>query len=176
MFTLIKTIRKLLQALASQASTWQIASGCAIGMMLGFLVVWPWGSNPSPIGLGLLILGLIVNVHLGGLLLFWGLGSLLSLALSPVAVSIGSGMPDLAITAADNPILYASSLSHTGYLGLAILGVVSAVVTALVMIILTRYFRTRIQPKLEERKRLVASGKVASNPILVRILCWFFAI
>jgi hypothetical protein len=176
MFYLIKTIRKLLQALASQAGIWQISAGTAIGMMLGFLVVWPWGDAPAPIGFSLLLLGLIINVHLGGLLLFWGLGGLLSLALSPMAVAIGNGMPATAAAAADNPLLFASYISHTGYLGLALLGVVFAALTALVMAVFTRYFRTRIQPKLVARKRLVQSGKIGSNPILVRILCWFFAV
>ena len=176
MLFFLNIFRKIFQALASQAATWQISLGCAWGMLLGFVVIWPWSEAPSPIGLGLLFLGLCINLHLGGMLLFWGIGKLLALATIPISSAIGAGLSASALSNADNPVLFSSRLSAPNALGALFVGMALAVVTGLAMALLTRYFRAHIQPKLEERQRLVKAGKVASNPWTVRFACWFFGI
>ncbi|MFW5829325.1 MAG: hypothetical protein ACOCXA_03600, partial [Planctomycetota bacterium] len=142
--------------------------------LIAFWPMWPEGAWPTPIGLGLIVVVILLNCHLGSVLAFWGLGEVLALLLSGPATAIGNGLADLARFAADIPPLYHSYWSHTGHLGLIILGSGFAVLAAITMFRLTQHFRAVWLPKLKERRRLIATGKIAGNTILIRLTLWFF--
>jgi uncharacterized protein (TIGR03546 family) len=175
MLTLLKLIRGLLQGLASAAAPWQLALGAWFGVMLGFLPIFP-SAGPSPLGMLLLFLAVVVNCHLASMLLFMGVFKLLALALKPVGLAIGTGMTGFAQTCADIPFLHASHWSHTGWLGMTVLGIVIAPFVALAMFIFTRWFRAKVQPKLVERRKLILAGKVAGSGIGFKLICWFMGL
>lgn len=173
MLILLKMIRGILKAITSSAAPWQVGLGAFLGTLLGFLPLMPSGFGPSPLGFGILVLAIFVNCHFGSVLLFLGLGKVLSLVLAGPALAIGTGCDGLAQWAANVPILYASLWSHTGFLGLTILGLICAPVTGLGMVWFTSWFRSRIVAKLAERKKLVAAGKLTGNFAVFRVLVWF---
>jgi len=176
MYFLIKILRKFVGIFNSAAAPWQVFLGTLIGVLLGFLPIFPASQGPALLGLGLLVLGLVLNCHLTALLLFFGLGKLLSLGLAGPATALGNACAGLAQTSADIALLRASLWSHTGYLGLTLIGLVLAPLIALAMAWATVQFRTRLRDRLLARRNLVVAGKVGSNPLLVRIACWFFGI
>lgn len=175
MLTLLKLIRGLLKGLASAAAPWQLALGAWFGVMLGFLPLFP-AAGPSPLGLTLLFLAIVINCHLASVLLFMGVFKLIALVLMPVGLAIGTGMSGFAQTCADIPFLHASHWSHTGWLGMTVLGIVIAPFVALGMYLFTRWFRTKVQPKLVEKRKLVLAGKLAGNGIMFKLGCWFMGL
>ena len=176
MLTLIKFLRSLIQGIASNAAPWQMAIGAGFGILLGFLPIFPLAVGPSLLGLSLLFCAILINCHFASVMLFMGLGKLLGFALLSPAVAIGNNFSGLAATSADIPFLHYSLMSHTGYLGLTILGFIAAPIIALSMWIFTVWFRTKVQPKLIARKKLILSGKVATNPLGLKLACWFMGI
>jgi uncharacterized protein (TIGR03546 family) len=175
MLTLLKLIRGLLKGLASAAAPWQLALGAWFGVMLGFLPIFP-SAGPSPLAFALLFLALVINCHLASLLLFLGVSKLLALGLKDAGLAIGNNLGGFAQTCADIPFLHASHWSHTGWLGMTVLGIVIAPVVALAMFLFTRWFRTKVQPKLVERRKLMLAGKVAGSGIGFKLICWFMGL
>lgn len=175
MVTLLKLIRGLLKGLASAAAPWQLALGTWFGVLLGFLPIFP-AAGPSPLGFTLLFLAVVINVHLGSVLLFMGVTKLIALALMGVGLAIGSSMTGFAQACADIPFLHASLWSHTGWLGMTVLGLICAPIAAIAMYIFTRWFRAKIQPKLIERRKLMLAGKVAGSGIGFKLICWFMGL
>jgi uncharacterized protein (TIGR03546 family) len=176
MYTLYKLLRNVIRSVASQAAPWQIAIGTFLGTLIGFLPLWPFGHMPSPLGWTLVLVALIINCHLGSVLVFMGLGKTIALALKGPAVAIGTNFSDLAQRSADVPFLYLSYWSHTGWLGKTLLGFAFAPLFAIFMLWLTRYVRTRLMTKLLERKALVKAGGVVNKAWLVKTACWFFGL
>lgn len=172
MYLVFKLIRGFFKALVSAAEPWQIALAAAFGTLLGFMPIWLNG--PNPLALTVLLLAIVLNCHLGTVFLMMGVMKLLSLALGPVALVLGNSLDGLAQTASGIGLLHASGWSHTGWLGLAILGLALAPVTAGIMARVTVLFRTRLRDRLLESKRLALAGKVGGNPVLVRCALWFF--
>jgi uncharacterized protein (TIGR03546 family) len=175
MLTLLKLIRGLLKGLASAAAPWQLALGAWFGVMLGFLPIFP-SAGPSPLAFVLLFLALVINCHLASLLLFMGVAKLAALGLKGVGLSIGEGMSAFAQTCADIPFLHASHWSHTGWLGMTMLGLIAAPIAGIAMYLFTRWFRTKVQPKLVEKRKLMLAGKVAGNGIMFKLGCWFMGL
>jgi len=91
-------------------------------------------------------------------------------------VVIGMGMEGFARTAADTPFLYWCLLSHTGYLGLTVLGTGFAVLAAAGMGVLARWVQNTVRPRLLANAKLAKAGKLVDRPILVRIGCWFMGL
>lgn len=176
MLTLLKLIRGLLKAITSAAAPWQVALGAFFGILLGFLPIFPISMGPSLLGLTLLLLAIVINCHFGSVLLFMGLGKLLGLALVNPAVALGGSLDGLAQASAGIPFLYHSHWSHTGYLGLTIIGLIAAPIVAVVMAWFTVWFRTKVQTKLAEQRKLMLAGKVAGNGIVFKSMCWFLGL
>jgi uncharacterized protein (TIGR03546 family) len=175
MLTLLKLIRGLLQGITSAAAPWQLALGAWFGVMLGFLPIFP-AAGPSPLGITLLVVAIVINCHLASVMLFMGVFTLVALALKPVGLAIGTSMAGVAQTCADIPILHASHWSHTGWLGMTVLGIVIAPFVAMAMYLFTRWFRAKIQPKLVERRKLVLAGKIAGSGLGFKLICWFMGL
>ena len=176
MWAIYKIIRNFVRALVADNRPWQVAGGVFLGVALGFLPFFAWEYGVAwPAGL-LLLLALVINVHLGSVLLFFGLGSVAWALLIPVAEGLGAALQGFAETAAGVPLLHAAGLSHTGALGMTIIGLPAAVITSLVMWRTTIVFRTRVLPRLRERRRLATVGTVAGNGLVARTLLWFFGL
>ena len=178
MFTIYKFLRNFFKALVSENHPWQVGLGVLFGCLLGFLPLFSLSHEfifawPAAV---ILVAALALNVHLGSVLLFLGLSSLLYLISYPVAEAIGNSLSGFAQTAAGIPLLHAAGLSHTGWLGMTIIGIIFAIVASIIMWRFTVYFRTVLLPKLKERQRLVKVGKVANRGLLVRGLCWFLGV
>jgi uncharacterized protein (TIGR03546 family) len=176
MLTLLKLLRGLIKAITSAAAPWQVAVGALFGVLLGFLPIFPLHYGPAPLGLALLFAALVINCHLGSVLLFMGLGKLLGLALKGPAAALGESCSGLAQASADVPFLHHSLWSHTGYLGLTLIGFVAAPLIALAMFAFTRWFRAKVAEKLAARKQLMLAGKVAGNAVVFKALCWFLGL
>jgi hypothetical protein len=176
MLTLIKFIRSFFQALAGEARPWQVGLGTFLGSILGLVPIFTYDYGLNYLGAFALGVAIIANVHLGSVLLFSGLGTLLWALCIPLAEAIGGSMDGIAQSAATNPLLYGIGASHTGELGMLVIAAIWAPLTAIVMVLITNWFRSKILPKLLERKKLILTGKIASNGILLRIVCWFFAV
>ncbi len=179
MFTIIKLLKSFLKIFNSLAAPWQVFVGALLGTLLGFLPVIPLGKGVAPVaplGLCILALAIVINCHLGSVILFFGLGWLLAKLLVAPAVMIGEQFSGLAKTSSEIPFLYASGWSHTGWLGLTILGAVIAPILGLAMYKFTIVFRTKLRERLLASKKARIAGKVGGNMILVRITCWFFDI
>jgi uncharacterized protein (TIGR03546 family) len=176
MLTLLKLLRGLLKAITSAAAPWQVALGAFFGILLGFLPIFPISMGPSLLGLTLLLLAIVINCHFGSVLLFMGLGKVLGLALLNPAVALGGSLDGLAQASAGIPFLYHSHWSHTGYLGLTVIGLVAAPIIAIVMAWFTVWFRAKVQAKLAEQRKLVLAGKVAGNSIVFKSACWFLGL
>ena len=177
MFTLYKMTRKFIKAIAADNDPWQIGLGVAYGCLLGFLplmslryeffIAWP--------ALLVLCMALLINVHLGSVFLFFGIASMLHLACYPLAERLGGSLDGIAQRAADIPLLHSAGLSHTGWLGMPLLGIVFSLIAGIGMWRFTVWFRRAILPSLLEKRRLMKIGKVANKAWLVRGACWFFA-
>lgn len=176
MLLLLNFLRGFLKALTSQAAPWQVAIGAFLGTLLGFLPLMPSSYGPSPLGFGLLVLAIFINCHFGSVLLFLALGKGLSFLLAPLALSLGQTCEGLARWSADVPFLHASLWSHTGFLGLTILGFIAAPLIAIGMAWFTNWFRCMVATKLAERKKLMKTGKLAGNFFVFRTLVWFLGL
>jgi len=172
MYLLFKLLKGFFKALISAAEPWQIATAAALGTLLGFMPLWLGG--PNPLALAVLLLAIIINCHLGTVFVLMGVMKLLSFAVGPLALALGNALDGLAQTSAGIGLLHASGWSHTGWLGLAIIGLVLAPLTAFAMARVTVLFRTKLRDRLMENRRLAMAGKVGGNPVLVRFACWFF--
>ncbi|HYE04401.1 MAG TPA: hypothetical protein VEL07_02665 [Planctomycetota bacterium] len=172
----IKTLKKFFKIFNSLAAPWQVFLGTLLGTLIGFLPIWPPAYGPSPLGLILVFLIIVLNCHLGSALLFFGLSWLISKALAGPAVLVGEQFEGLARWASTVPFLHMSLWSHTGYLGLTLIGAACALLFAIVMWRFTIYFRTTLRDRLMANKRLATVGKVGGNTILMRVVCWFFDI
>jgi hypothetical protein len=144
--------------------------------MLGFLPIFPLSAGPSLLGLTLLLLAIVINCHLASVFLFMGLGKIIGLALTNPAVAIGEQLSTVAAASSEIPFLYYSHWSHTGYLGMTILGLLAAPLIAIAMALFTVWFRNHLQPKLVARRKLVLAGKIGTNPLGLRFACWFMGI
>ncbi len=173
MLTLIKLLKSFFKIFNSAAAPWQVFLGTLFGVLLGFLPIVT-SSGPALLGCIILLLAFFVNCHFGSVVMFFGIGKLLAMALATPAVALGNACDGLARASAGIPFLHASLWSHTGYLGLTLLGFAIAPLLAIAMARLAVVFRTRIRDRLLERKRLVAAGKIGTNAILLRAACWFF--
>jgi uncharacterized protein (TIGR03546 family) len=176
MYTIYRILRNLIRSITQAAEPWQIAMGTFLGTLLGFLPIWPPSQGPSPLAFLILIVAILVNCHLGSVLVFFGVGKVLAAALSGPAVVIGDNFANLAQRCADIPFLYLSHWSHTGYLGKTLLGLCCAPLFAVLMLWTTHIVRTKLMAKLLERKKLVTAGKVANKAWLVKTACWFFGL
>ncbi len=174
MLFLIKLLKKFLKVFNSNAAPWQIGLAAALGVLLGFIPLWPAGMGPSPLALCIIGVVLVCNCHLGTALMLSGLSAGLSYLLAIPALAIGNACSSVAESFATNSFLFASHLSHTAFLGLSIIGCIVAPIAAVVMIWATKAFREKLREKLLERKKLIKAGKLAGNGILLRIVCWFF--
>lgn len=173
MLILLKMLRGILKAITSSAAPWQVGLGAAFGVLLGFLPIMPSAYGPSPLGFAILLVAIFVNCHFGSVLLFLGLGKLLSLALAAPALALGSACDGIAQWAAGVPLLYASLWSHTGYLGLTILGFICAPLVGVGMVWFTLWFRRKVAERLAANKKLMLAGKVGGNALVFRALVWF---
>ena len=176
MYVTYKLTRSAIKSLVSDAAPWQIAVGTACGTLLGFLPMWPVTQGPSPLWFLVLAVAFLISCHLGSLLLFFAIGKLLAKFLLGPAIVIGIGLQDVAKSVADVPFLYWSLLSHTGYLGLTLLGVGFAAAFAVVFTWVTVFFRTKIKARIAENAKLMKAGKLADRPVLFRIACWFLGL
>ena len=176
MYLAYKIARSTIKNLVSESAPWQIAVGTAIGTLLGFMPMWPVTQGPNPLWFALLATAFLVNCHFGSVLLFLGIGKLLAKILAGPAVVIGGSLDGVARTCADIPLLYWSLLSHTGYLGLTLLGLGFAIPFTIVMAWLAHWFQTTVKARLLAQQQLVKAGKLANHPTLVRIGCWFMGI
>lgn len=174
MYLLFKLLRGFVRALISAAEPWQIALAAALGTLLGFMPIWLGG--PNPLALLVLLLAIVLNCHLGTVFVFWGVMKLLALAVGPLALVLGNALDGVAQAASGSGLLHASGWSHTGWLGLALIGLVLAPVAAFAMARVTVLFRVKLRDRLLENKRLALAGKVGGNPLLVRFACWFFGL
>ena len=165
-----------MKAITSDAAPWQIFLGTFLGTLLGFLPVFPWSQGPSPIAFALIVLILLVNVHLGSVFLFLGIGKLLSKALAIPALFIGQQFDSMAQRCSDIPLLHLSHWSHTGYLGLTLIGLFCAPLFAILMYRFCLWFRDRWRQKLMDKIALIRAGKVVNRPWLVKTVCWFFGL
>ena len=176
MFAIIAFFKDLLKIFNGAAAPWQIWTAAFLGMWIGFLPLWPSLWEPALLGLILLTIALIINCHLASFLLFWGFGSTLALVLRPVAVSFGNTLSGLAESLAQSSFFYASHLSHTGYLGSAIIGLILALMGATAFVWISIFFRTKLKEKLMARTKMVKGAKFVSKSWTLRILCWWFNI
>jgi hypothetical protein len=176
MLLLIKLLKKFIRVFNSNAKPWQIGLGTALGILIGFMPLWPSGGSPALLGWCLLLFALLINCHLASMFLFMGIASLLNLVLAAPAVMLGNALEGLARWSADVWVLHASYWSHTGHLGETLFGLALAPLFALLMLRVTRIVRDRWLPKLKERRRLVTAGKLAGNTFLLRCTCWFFGV
>jgi hypothetical protein len=172
--TTIKLLKKFLKIFNSLAAPWQVFLGTFFGTLLGFLPVCPAKFGPSPLALVLILLTIVINCHLGSAMLFFGLGWLISKALAGPAVLIGGQLDGLARWASTSPFFHLSLWSHTGWLGLTVIGACSALLFAVLMWRFTIVFRTKLRDRLLANKKLVGAGKIGGNTLLVRVACWFF--
>lgn len=176
MYLTYKITRSAIKSLVSDAAPWQIAVGTACGTLLGFLPLWPVSQGPSPLWFLILAVAFLISCHLGSLLLFYGIGNLLAKLLLGPAIVIGLGLEGVAQSCADVPFFYWSLLSHTGYLGLTLLGFGFASAFALVFTWATVFFRTRVKARIAENAQLLKAGKLADRPVLFRMACWFLGL
>jgi uncharacterized protein (TIGR03546 family) len=174
MFLLIKVLKKFFKIFNSAAAPWQVALGVLLGTLVGFLPIFSKAYGPAPLGLALIVIAVILNCHLTAFLLFVLLGKLLSLVLISPALAIGGMADGLAQTSANIPFLHASLWSHTGWLGMTLIGFVLAPIFATLMWWATWNFRVKLRDRLIEKRKLVAAGKLAGNLFLVKAVCWFF--
>lgn len=174
--TTVKTLKKFLKIFNSQAAPWQVFLGTFLGTLLGFLPIFPPAYGPAPLGLALVFLTIVVNCHLGSAMLFFGLCWLITQTLGGAAVVVGESFDGLARWASTNPFFHMSLWSHTGYLGLTLIGLVCAPLFAVLMWRFTIVFRTRLRDRLTTNKRLMTAGKLGGNTLLLRVVCWFFDI
>ena len=157
---------------------WQVGLGVLFGLLLGFLPLFSFEYEfifAWPAAL-ILLAALLINVHLGSVLLFAGIASIIHLLCYPLAEMIGSALDGFAQTAAGVPILHAAGLSHTGWLGMTVIGLIYSIIACVIAWRFTCYFRSTLLPKLKERQKLVKLGKVANKGLLVRGLCWFLGV
>jgi hypothetical protein len=176
MLTFLKLLRGMLKAITSSAAPWQIALGAFLGVLLGFLPIFPLSEGPSPLGFALILAALVINCHLASVLLFMGVGKLLGLALLDPAVALGGACTGLAQASADIPFLHYSHWSHTGYLGLTLIGLGAAPLVAAGMWGFTLWFRATVQARLAQQKLLATTGKVVGNSVVFKTLCWFIGL
>jgi uncharacterized protein (TIGR03546 family) len=176
MLLIFKMIRGILKAITSQAEPWQVGLAAFFGTLLGFMPIMPSSYGICPLGIAVLVLAILVNCHFGTVLLFLALGKAFSFVLAPVALALGNACDSLARWASDVPILYSSLWSHTGYLGLTLMGLILAPFAAFGMAWFTVWFRAKIAAKLAERKALVKAGKVAGNAFVFKVLVWFLGL
>ncbi len=176
MFLLYRLLRNLIKALASDAAPWQLFLGTFLGTLLGFLPIFPLGYGPSPLALILIALVFILNVHLATVFLFLGVTKLLTQVLHGPALLIGDSLHDMAANCADIPFLNASLWSHTGYLGLTVLGFCFAPLFAILMYRFALYFRLHLRDKLTAKMKAMRAGQIIDKPWLVRPVCWFFGL
>jgi hypothetical protein len=176
MLLLAKLIKKFLKILNADVAPWQVFLGATFGILLGLLPFWPLVEGPSPLAMVVLLLALVINCHLGSVLVFWGIGGLLYLVLRAPADALAPSFEPLAATCADIGFLHASLWSHSGWLSLSLLGLILAPIIGALMAWSAHTFQTKYRGKLLERKKLVKAGKVAGNGIILRTTCWFFGI
>ena len=176
MFLIYRLLRNFIKALSSDAAPWQIFLGTLLGTLLGFLPIFPLSQGPSPLAMILIALAFILNVHLATVFLFLGVSKLLTQVLHGPALLVGESLKGVAESCADIPFLHASLWSHTGYLGLTVLGFCFAPLFAILMFRLTVWFRTHLRDKLVEKMKSMRAGQIIDKPWLVRPLCWFFGL
>ncbi len=178
MYMMLKTLKSFFKIFNSLAAPWQVFLGSWFGVMLGFMPIWPvkHGYPPALLGMSILILGIVINVHLGSMLLLMATFALVAKALNGPAIALGEQFAGLAQTSADIPFLRLSLWSHTGYLGLTLMGLAIAPIVAVCMWRATVIFRTKLRDRLIAQPKLVAVGKVGGNSIVLRMVCWFFDI
>lgn len=176
MFLIYKLLRGMVKAIFSEAAPWQVAIGAFLGTALGFLAIWPLAWGPAPLGLGLLLIALVVNCHLGSVFAFMLVGKLVSLALMGPAVALGTWAEPLAQWCAQQPVLFQSRLSNTGYLGLALIGACLAPLSAILMLRLTLWVRSTLAERIKTHRKLMKAGKLADKQWLMRALCWFMGV
>jgi hypothetical protein len=105
-------------------------------------------------------------------LLFMLVTKLLMLVLKGPSLLIGDQFKGLAQTCADNPILYNSLCSNTGYLGRTILGVCFAPLFAILMYRLVVWARTYLMPKMLAQRKLVPCGSKHHAGLVGYVVCW----
>ncbi|MCC2617976.1 TIGR03546 family protein [Aestuariibacter halophilus] len=138
-------LARLLKALHSANSPWQLALGFALGMLLGLTPLW------RPHNLLVLLVVLATRVNLSMFLLGWALFSLLAVGLDPVSVALGEGL--LAAPALQGlwEALYAtgigrlSQFNHTLTLGSLVLGLVLFLPIAVISKVFIVRYRQHMQ-------------------------------
>ena len=80
---MFSAIIDLFKMLNSASAPWQIASGIALGMVVGLTPLW------SLHNLLVLLIVCLLTVHFNGFLLGWALFSALALAINPLSAQLG---------------------------------------------------------------------------------------
>jgi uncharacterized protein (TIGR03546 family) len=175
-YFLLKTLKSFFKIFNSLAAPWQVFLGSLFGVLLGFLPILPikHGFPPAPLGLAILFAGIVINVHLGSMLLLMAVFGLIAKGLHEPATKLGEAFSGLAKASADIPFLRLSLWSHTTYLGFTLMGLVLAPIVAALMWWATVAFRTKLRDKLIARRKLVAAGKVGGHWLVLKVVCWFF--
>lgn len=178
MYLIYKLLRSFIRSLASTAAPWQIGTAAALGIAVGFLPVWPWshGFGPAPLGCALIAAAFLLNCHLATFFLLMGVGKLLGKALAGPALALGDSFEGLARASAEIPLLHASLWSHTGWLGLSLIGLAAMLPVGAAMWALSSWFHRTLVPRLRERQRLLKAGQALNRAWLVRLGCWFFGL
>ena len=177
MLLLIKWIRTLAKAIASESQPWQIGVATSLGLLLGLFDWWQMPGGPNPIVIVLLIALLWINVHLGFWLAVHGCWRhLIQLILGPMTEALAEQMVPLAASMADIPLTFMLHLSHTDNLAVLPMDYHCAIVAGIAMTRFSRYFQNKLREKLEERKKLKLAGKTVTNPWLLKLACWFLDI
>ncbi len=176
MYLTYKLTRGMIKSLVAEAAPWQLFVGTLCGSLLGFLPLWPITQGPNPLWFLVLIAALVINCHLGSVLLFFAVGKLLAKLLAGPAVVLGGSLDGFARSCADIPFLHLSLWSHTGYLGLSLLGIGFGLAFAVAMAGVARWFRNTVKPRLLAQRKLATVGKWADRPVLIRIGCWFMGL
>jgi hypothetical protein len=176
MYATYKMLRGTIKAIGSDAEPWQIVTGTMLGTLIGFLPLWPIGHGPCIIGFVLLFLAIVINCHLGSLFLFLFVTKVLGTVLKGPFLMVGDQFKGLAQWSADNPILYNSLCSNTGYLGRTLIGICFAPLFGILMYRLVVWARTHLMPRLLAHRKLVTAGKVADRKWLIMVGCWFFGV
>lgn len=152
-------INKLLSALQSDASPWQLAWGFSLGMVLGLTPLW----LPSVL---ILFLILVLRVNVGMALAGWALFGGLSLGLAPWAHQVGEWWllhPEWASTWTSlyqYRLWQIAHLHHTLTLGSWVFAVLLFVPVAFLSKAMVPVIRARVIPKLQ-RYHLVRTSKGA---------------
>ncbi|MFN0058644.1 MAG: hypothetical protein ACKVX7_09340 [Planctomycetota bacterium] len=171
-------IRKIGKILRGKATPFQIASACVLGSLLGFLPGYKDGSvllhSPGML-LVLFVLVAVLNANFGVIALCGLAGKLLSLAVMPVAFSVGEFLLDgptqgIFKSAINTPVLAWFGLHYYATTGCLALGLAFGIVMALLVTKSLSAYRRKMAA-LEENSE---GFKRLTSKRWVKLLLWLF--